>query len=92
MRIAYFDCFSGVSGDMILGALVDVGLDPDWLRDQLARLALGGYRLEVSRESRGYLWGTRVRISLEEDDRAHRSCGQIRELIRRSTLPGPVKE
>jgi pyridinium-3,5-bisthiocarboxylic acid mononucleotide nickel chelatase len=92
MRIAYFDCFSGISGDMILGALVDAGLDPDWLRDQLARLPLGGYRLEVSRESRGHLWGTRVRISLEENDTAHRSCGQIRELIRRSALPGPVKE
>ncbi|HYR01996.1 MAG TPA: nickel pincer cofactor biosynthesis protein LarC [Syntrophobacteria bacterium] len=92
MRIAYFDCFSGISGDMILGALVDVGLDPDLLRDRLARLPLKGYRLEVSRESRGHLWGTRVRITLEEDDRAHRSCGQIRELIRRSALPAPAKE
>jgi len=92
MRIAYFDCFSGVSGDMILGALVDVGLDPDLLRDELARLALGGYRLEVSRESRGHLWGTRMRIELEEEERAHRSSRQIRELIGGSGLRGPVKE
>ena len=92
MRIAYFDCFSGVSGDMILGALVDVGLDPDLLRDRLARLPLTGYHLEVSRESRGHLWGTRVSIRLEGKDRAHRSCGQIREIISGSALPGPVKE
>jgi uncharacterized protein (TIGR00299 family) protein len=92
MRIAYFDCFSGVSGDMILGALVDVGLDPDLLRDQLARLPLGGYRLEVSRESRGHLWGTQVRVRLEVEEGAHRSCGQIREIISGTALPGPVKE
>ncbi|HVO84933.1 MAG TPA: nickel pincer cofactor biosynthesis protein LarC [Syntrophobacteria bacterium] len=92
MRIAYFDCFSGVSGDMILGALVDVGLDSDLLSDQLGRLRLGGYRLEVSRESRGHLWGTRVRIRLEGEDKGHRSCRQIRELISRSALPRPVKE
>jgi uncharacterized protein (TIGR00299 family) protein len=92
MRIAYFDCFSGVSGDMILGALVDVGLDPDLLRDRLARLPLTGYGLEVSRESRGNLWGTRVSIRLEEKDRVERSCGQIRKIISGSGLPGPVKE
>lgn len=92
MRIAYFDCFSGISGDMILGALVDVGLDPDLLRDQLARLPLKGYRLEVSRESRGHLWGIRVRIRLEDEDRTRRSCRQIREIISGSALPGPVKE
>ena len=42
MRIAYFDCFSGISGDMVLGALVDAGLDPALLQTELGRLNLPG--------------------------------------------------
>ena len=91
MRIAYFDCFSGISGDLILGALVDLGLDPEVLRGPLSLLPLGGCRLEVARERRGPLWGTRVKVTAEEHG-AHRSCSEIRELIAGSALPDPVKE
>ena len=47
MKIAYFDCFAGISGDMTLGALIGAGADPQRLRDGLATLGVGGYRIEV---------------------------------------------
>ena len=60
--IAYFDCFSGVSGDMTLGALVDAGLPLEMLREQLARLDLTGYRLELAeREDQG-IHGTQLTV------------------------------
>ena len=49
MKIAYFDCFSGVSGDMILGSLIDAGLDPDALRKTLASIPLSGYDITLRR-------------------------------------------
>ncbi len=92
MRIAYFDCFSGISGDMILGALIDLGLDPKFLTNQLSKLALGGYHIEVSREQRGPITGTRVDIKVEEQEQPVRAFGQIRELISAADLPDPVKK
>ena len=46
MKIAYFDCFAGASGDMILGSLMDAGLDIDHLRGELAKLRLTHYDLQ----------------------------------------------
>lgn len=92
MRIAYFDCFSGISGDMILGALVDLGLDPEVLTQHLSRLPVAGYRIEVAREKRGYLCGTRVHVKVESQEHPHRSCADIQRLIADSNLPVAVKE
>ena len=47
MKVAYFDCFSGISGDMTLGALVDNGLSIDKLSEEIAKLKLTGYELTV---------------------------------------------
>ncbi|MGD9032444.1 MAG: DUF111 family protein, partial [Desulfobacteraceae bacterium] len=52
MKIAYLDCFSGISGDMLLGALLDAGLDFEALRKALGTLPLDGYSLEMKREER----------------------------------------
>ncbi|MGB9360845.1 MAG: nickel insertion protein, partial [Candidatus Sulfotelmatobacter sp.] len=52
MRIAYFECFSGISGDMFLGALVDAGVAPRVLEETVAALGIGA-RLEISRVVRG---------------------------------------
>jgi uncharacterized protein (TIGR00299 family) protein len=92
MKIAYFDCFSGISGDMILGAFVDLGLDLGKLTDNLSKMKLGGYKLAVSREKRGAISGTRVNIQVEEDKQPHRSMAQIRKIIDESKLPGRVKK
>ncbi len=61
MRIAYLDCFSGISGDMFLGALVDAGVSAKLLEDTVAALELGA-RLEISRVMRGGMAGTKVDV------------------------------
>jgi len=61
MRIAYLDCFSGISGDMFLGALVDVGVSPKLLEDTVAALDIGA-RLEISRVVRGGIAATKVDV------------------------------
>jgi uncharacterized protein (TIGR00299 family) protein len=64
--MAYFDCFSGISGDMTLGALMDAGLDIAMLRAELAKLPVTGYRLEAHVVKRGGLRGTKVDVLVEE--------------------------
>jgi pyridinium-3,5-bisthiocarboxylic acid mononucleotide nickel chelatase len=61
MRIAYLDCFSGISGDMFLGALVDAGVSPKLLEDTAAALDIGA-RLEISRVVRGGISATKVDV------------------------------
>ena len=92
MKIAYFDCFSGISGDMILGAFIDLGLDLDKLTDHLAEMNLGGYELVVSKERRGGIGGTRLNIQIEGDKQPHRSMAEIRKIIEEAKLPGKVKK
>ena len=62
MKILHCDCFSGISGDMFLAALLDLGVDAQKLRSELSKLGLEGWRMEVSRQSRGGVWGTRVDV------------------------------
>ena len=87
MRVGYFDCFAGASGDMILGALVDAGLPPDALTSELAKLPLAGYRISAQTAQRGAIAGTQVTISLDEADLipGYRSWRQVRELIAASS-------
>ena len=46
-KILYYDCFAGISGDMNLGALIDLGVEADYMRSELAKLNIKGIRLEV---------------------------------------------
>jgi uncharacterized protein (TIGR00299 family) protein len=92
MKIAYFDCFAGISGDMTLGALIGAGADPERLREGLAGLGVGGYRIEVGKKMTGPIEATDVRVLL--DDRHHhhhRRLKDIRELIRGAELSDRVK-
>ena len=65
MKTLYYDCFAGISGDMNLGALVDAGADAAELERRLQTLGVGGWRLEISRESRLGIFGTRVHVALD---------------------------
>lgn len=92
MRILYYDCFSGISGDMHLGAMVDLGIDPDWLKSRLGLLKLDGYRIDVSRDSRKGISGTRVDVVQDEEKHhVHRKLNDIVEIINESRLEEGVK-
>ncbi len=67
MRVGYLDCSAGVSGDMIVAALLDLGLDFEHLQSELEKLPLEGYRLERRRESRGSITATRFLVEVTEE-------------------------
>lgn len=71
MKTLYLDLFSGISGDMFLGALVDLGVDFLKLEGELARLDLGGYHLSLARQNRQGIEGTKFEVNLEDDDHHH---------------------
>ena len=85
MRIAYFDPFSGASGDMILGALLDAGLNLRRLRAELGKLGLGGYELRAEQVSQHGIGGTRAVVAVA-DDQPQRDWAAIRDLIAGSAL------
>ncbi|MGE5174301.1 MAG: nickel insertion protein, partial [Betaproteobacteria bacterium] len=68
MTLAYFDCFSGISGDMILGALVDAGVSIDALRAELARLDLPGYEIRSEKTMRSGIAATKVHVIIDQKD------------------------
>ncbi|HYG56645.1 MAG TPA: nickel insertion protein, partial [Symbiobacteriaceae bacterium] len=68
MVALHLDCFAGISGDMFLGLLLDLGLDQGLLEQELARLQLGGYRLETRRVTKNGIAATHVRVVVAEHD------------------------
>lgn len=93
MTIAYFDCYSGISGDMTLGALVDAGADPAALAREVAKLGLGGYELRFEPAAQHGITGTRAVVSLHEGhDHHHRHLSDILSIISSSPLSPRVKE
>jgi uncharacterized protein (TIGR00299 family) protein len=91
MRQAYFDCQSGVSGDMIVGALLDAGLDIETLRGQLALLGLADCRVEASRVKRHGITGTKFSVVTREHGHEHRRLADILGIVRGSDLSERVK-
>lgn len=86
--LAYLDCFSGISGDMLLGALLHAGLDLDELRAGLATLPLSGYTLEAERVSDHGLSGVRCVVRVKEPDpHEHRHLREIRDILAAGRLP-----
>jgi pyridinium-3,5-bisthiocarboxylic acid mononucleotide nickel chelatase len=90
-KILYFDCYSGISGDMTLGALLDLGLKLEDLQEMLKGLKIGGYRLEAEKVKRGGIAGTRAIVHLDVAPPVERHLSTILDLINESDLPGPVK-
>lgn len=88
MAIAYFDCFAGAGGDMIVAALVDAGADFDVLRSQLGRLDVQGYRLGCDRATRRGIAACRFAVELDEQrPQAPRRLEDILGLIKAADLP-----
>ena len=91
MKVVYFDCPSGASGDMILGALVDAGVSLDALRTELAKLPLGGYRLTAREVRKGAFRATKVDVEVDATAHHQRNLPEILRLLEQSGLPGRVK-
>ncbi|GJQ57255.1 MAG: nickel pincer cofactor biosynthesis protein LarC [Candidatus Scalindua sp. AMX11] len=97
MKIAYFDCFSGASGDMILGALLHTGLSLNKLEAELKKLKIGGYELSQKRVLRSGITGTKFDVHVqpvkaEKGDHQRRTLKSIAKIIDDSNLDKRVKE
>jgi len=94
-KIQYYDCFSGISGDMNLGAMVDLGVPQDHLGAELAKLGLEGYSLRFTDAARKGIHGARADVSVKHEHgpvHEHRSFADIARLIEGSTLSLEVKK
>ncbi len=91
MKVGYFDCPSGASGDMILAALLDSGLSLDSLRDSLRTLSLPPFEFEATRDSRNGIAGTRLVVKAPPETKA-RHYPEIAGMIDEAELPAVVKE
>ena len=91
MKLVYFDCPSGISGNMVLGALLDAGLGLDALKEALAGLRISGYEIEARKVKRRGIAGTLVDVRASEGE-MERALGDILEIIGESDLPEDVKE
>ncbi len=89
--VAYFDVYMGISGDMVLGSLVDVGLQVEVLQEGLDALGIAGLGIEARRVSKHGLSGTKVDI-VAPHEHVHRGLAEIVSIIGRSDLPSPVQE
>ncbi len=92
MKILYYDCFAGISGDMHLGAMLDLGVDQNYLLEQLEKLDLNGYQLEITREHRQSIEGTRVKVQLSKDKKyqVRRNLRDIEAIIQAGSLSDTV--
>src|SRR3990172_7422514 len=92
-KVAYFDCFSGASGDMILGALLDAGFPLDVLKTGLSSLDFHGYQLAVERVTRTSITATKFNVIVDPNvHQHHRSLTEILRIINASRLPDKVKK
>lgn len=91
MKAIYFDCFNGISGDMILGALFDLGLDKEAWSRELNKLGISGYTVKIERKRKGPLMGTDVNI-IVEDKVTHRHAKEILDIVSNSRLDDEIKE
>ena len=98
-KVVYFDCFSGASGDMIIGALLDAGLDFEALKKSLAGLNFHGYQLTAEKVLRSSITATKFNVVLDEEDHEHhqesshhhRGLNEILEIINAGNIPDSVK-
>ena len=89
ITVAWFHCFSGIAGDMALGALIDAGADVDELRSMLARLPVGGWSIETETVLRSGIGGTKVHVHTEPDPPA-RSAAVVAAIVAEAKLPDRV--
>ncbi len=92
MKTAYLDCFSGISGDMFIAALLDAGLPFEELKKTLRTLPLYHYDLEMRRETRKGISGTRFVVKSDDHEHAARNLETIQKIIQQGKISGTVKD
>ena len=94
MKILYFDCSSGISGNMTLGALTEIIGDENYLIEELKKLNIDGYKIEISKKVKNGITGTYVDVILahkHEHHHEHRNLNDINKIIENSLLSDEVK-
>lgn len=91
MKIAYFDCFAGAAGDMIVAAMLDAGLDIEFLKTQLATMSIDNFELKLEETSRAHLRALSFTPMVGEQHH-HRNLEQITKIINNSKISGNAKE
>src|SRR5205807_6693964 len=91
MRIVYFDCFAGVSGDMIIAALIDLGADFVSLTRQLSLLGLKSYRLDRHQVKRNGIAAIKFDVEVDQREQPSRKLADVSKLIGDSALSDRVK-
>jgi len=92
MRIAYLDCFSGISGDMMVGALIDLGLNFEYLKRELSKLNIANYKLQIVKVKRGGIKAIKFNVKVDLKKQPSRDLGEINKIIDRCKLNGEVKK
>lgn len=92
MKILYYDCFSGISGDMNLGALLDLGISKSYLVKELEKLNLKGWKIIAEKDQRHGINGTKVTVKLTGHEHHHRHLDDIEKIINKSGLDKKTKE
>ncbi|WP_321287207.1 nickel pincer cofactor biosynthesis protein LarC [uncultured Sunxiuqinia sp.] len=92
MKILYYDCFAGISGDMNLGALIDLGVDADYLKTELEKLNIDGFHLEIKTDQRRGITGTKADVIIEnQENEKHRHLRHVEKIVNNSSLSESVK-
>jgi pyridinium-3,5-bisthiocarboxylic acid mononucleotide nickel chelatase len=91
MKTLYFDCFAGASGDMILGALIAAGVEPEAFKQQLSLLGVSGYTIDFETVDRSGISATYARVQTPPEH-AHRHLSDILKIIYSSRLPDSIKD
>ena len=89
--LAYFDCFSGISGDMTLGAFIDLGVPVEWLKDSIRKIPLTGFDLSATSIARNGIQAKRVLVQIQDGVKA-RDYAEIKTLIKNSPFSADVKD
>jgi uncharacterized protein (TIGR00299 family) protein len=92
MKVCYLDCFSGICGNMVLGALIDVGLPKSVLREGVVNLGVEPFDIEVRRDERMRIYGTHVKVKARGGEGPQRSYQEIKRMIEESSLDPSVRE
>ncbi|MEN6623881.1 MAG: nickel pincer cofactor biosynthesis protein LarC [Smithella sp.] len=98
MKILYYDCFAGISGDMNLGAMIDLGVTDDFLLRELRKLSIGDYEIKITRDKRKGITGTKVEVIMKDEipGKGHatgeRTFKDIVQIISTSNLSDKIKD